>query len=106
MKLLLMHGADIFIKDSAGNNPYDFNQRNPYYTETCSSDSLKMIDYAKHIILHKPAYLYLLTDKNRSIFKRLPTDVIKMIIDAMFSDYPPWPKENYEQLIERLQQKK
>ena len=104
VKLLLAYGADIFKNDSYGSNALQLAHLDPRYAHTTCYGSAQMVQYAKHLLLHKPAYLGLLT-RNTSILNAFPTDIIKLIIDAKFRGYPSWPKENFMQLVEKLEKK-
>ena len=74
--------------------------------ESTSFERHEFAEYAKRLLLHKPAYLRLLT-RNTSILNALPTDIIKLIIDAKFPKVLslPWPKENFMELFAKLEKK-
>ena len=105
VKLLLAYGADIFKNDSYGSNALQLAHLDPRYAHTTCYASAQIVQFAKHLLLHKPAYLRLLT-RNTSILNAFPTDIVKLIIDAKFPGYPPWPKENFMELVAKLEKKK
>lgn len=105
--LLLKHGANLFMGDSKGRTMFEYETSYSLSFLALYADAniyKKMIPFAKHIVFCKPAYLHLLT-RNTSTLNILPKDIIRLIIDTMFPAYQ-WQKENYEQLVARLQQKK
>jgi|GEM_PF-6263825 hypothetical protein len=96
LKLLLAHGA----------NPLEKNGYGKTCLELLSEKDPKLGQIATRIYEHKiAAYVLLLRGKetNESLFRRLPKELLKLILDNIFSNFP-WPEEilNSAKLLDLL----
>ncbi len=97
IKMLLAHGANPFIKGENNETPLQM------ITHLIGQDTSQLIT---HIYNHKKlAYLLLLRGKdprdlNYSLFNKLPSDIIKLILDLMFPGFPLPPSQlNHSQFL-------
>ena len=101
IKLLLFHGTDISQPNCFGKTLFKFIYDQSHDPLSFANITASCV-YTKHLLQHKPAYLHLLISGD-SVLAGFPRDILRLIINELFPDYP-WPKENYEQLVAQFRQ--